>query len=81
MELRGEPEAELGYDLRSDHWGQGQATEAAGAVREYAFGRLELARLVSPIRRDNRASQRVAEKVGMRPIDIDVYGVHRHESK
>jgi RimJ/RimL family protein N-acetyltransferase len=66
MELGGELVAELGYDLRSDHWGQGLATEAAAAVRDYAFDSLQLPRLVSLIRRSNRASQRVAEKIGMR---------------
>src|SRR3712207_1073528 len=34
MELGGRPAVELGYDLRSDHWGQGLATEAAAAVRD-----------------------------------------------
>lgn len=29
--------AELGYDLRSDHWNRGLATEAATAVRDHAF--------------------------------------------
>ena len=32
MEVSGTPEVELGYDLRSDYWGQGLATEAALAV-------------------------------------------------
>lgn len=44
MELDGLTEpvaaAELGYDLRSDYWNQGLATEAAAAVRDYAFGTL-----------------------------------------
>lgn len=44
------------------------ATEAATAVRDYAFGALKLPRLISLIRPDNVASQRVAEKVGMRLI-------------
>ena len=58
--------AELGYDLRSDHWNRGLATEAAMAVRDHAFGALGLPRLVSLIRQGNVASRRVAEKVGMR---------------
>ena len=60
------PTAELGYDLRRDHWGQGLATQAAAAVRDYAFGQLALPRLVSLIRQGNAASRRVAEKIGMR---------------
>src|SRR5512133_420826 len=57
--------AELGYDFRSDFWNQGYATEAATAVRDYAFGLLQLPQLISLIRVGNLASQRVAEKVGM----------------
>ena len=56
---------ELGYDLRSAHWGRGLATEAATAVRDFAFGVLGLSRLVSLIRVGNDASRRVAEKIGM----------------
>lgn len=68
MEVDGTVEAELGYDFRSDYWGHGLATEAAGAVRNYAFQVLHLPRLVSLIRQRNLASQRVAEKVGLRCI-------------
>jgi [ribosomal protein S5]-alanine N-acetyltransferase len=68
------PVAELGYDLRSDHWNRGLATEAAVAVRDYAFRQLELPRLVSLIRAGNVASRRVAEKIGMRhEADIQRY--------
>lgn len=56
---------ELGYDLRSDYWGQGLATEAAAAVRDFAFTTLGLVDLVSLIRVGNEASRRVAEKIGM----------------
>jgi [ribosomal protein S5]-alanine N-acetyltransferase len=57
--------AELGYDFRSDFWNRGYATEAACAVRNYAFDVLELPRLISLIRVGNLSSRRVAEKVGM----------------
>ena len=65
MAINEEQVAELGYDLRSDYWGRGYATEAAVAVRDYAFQQLNLPRLVSLIRVGNDASRRVAEKVGM----------------
>ena len=57
--------AELGYDFRSDFWNHGYATEAALAVRDYAFDLLHLPQLISLIRVGNLASKRVAEKVGM----------------
>jgi [ribosomal protein S5]-alanine N-acetyltransferase len=75
MELGGRPEVELGYDLRSEYWNQGLATEAALAVRDYAFTALDLPRLVSLIREGNDASARVAEKVGMRlDRELDLEG-------
>ncbi len=51
-------------DFRSDYWGRGLATEAA-AVRDFAFHRLGLDRVINPIRLENAASRRVAEKIGM----------------
>lgn len=65
MEVEGESAAELGYDFRSDYWNRGYATEAACAVRDYAFNTLQLPRLISLIRVGNLSSRRVAEKVGM----------------
>jgi ribosomal-protein-alanine N-acetyltransferase len=65
MEVGGVQVAELGYDFRSDYWNQGFATEAACAVRDYAFHILGLPQLISLIRVGNLASKRVAEKIGM----------------
>jgi [ribosomal protein S5]-alanine N-acetyltransferase len=69
MEVSGQSIAELGYDFRSDYWNQGFATEAARAVRDYAFDVLQLPELISLIRVGNFASKRVAEKVGMKLVD------------
>ena len=60
---------ELGYDLRSDYWGQGLAREAATSVRDFAFMTLQLDRLVSLIRVGNLRSRRVAEKIGMSLVE------------
>ena len=69
MEVDGELATELGYDFRSDYWNQGYATEAAMAVRDYAFNELSLPSLISLIRTGNQASRRVSEKIGMQLID------------
>lgn len=61
--------AELGYDFRSDCWNRGYATEAAVAVRDYAFQQLGLPRLISFIRQTNVSSQRVAQKIGMQCVE------------
>lgn len=60
------PEVEVGYRLARASWGRGFATEAATAVRDHAFGRLGLSRLVALVDPANRRSARVAEKLGMR---------------
>lgn len=59
-------EVEIGYLFRRVCWGQGLATEAACACRDYGFDTLKLSRLISLIAPENHASRRVAEKVGMR---------------
>ena len=67
--------AELGYDFRSDAWNKGFATEAARAVRDYAFQVLHLPQLISLIRIGNTASQRVSEKIGMQRVaEFERYG-------
>lgn len=76
----GEAYIELGYRLDEAYWGQGIATEAAVAVRDYAFNTLDIPRLISIIHHKNEVSKRVAKKVGMKlmkktnfkhvPVDI-----------
>jgi [ribosomal protein S5]-alanine N-acetyltransferase len=61
----GTGEVEVGYHVRRDHWGQGLATEAACACRDFGFGQLPVERLIALIRPENLASRRVAEKTGM----------------
>ncbi len=65
-DVGGQPEIEVGYRLARPFWGRGYATEAARAVRDYAFGTLRLPRLVALIDPSNVASIRVAEKLGLR---------------
>ena len=63
-EIEGRRLPELGWDLRSDRWGHGYATEAARGVLTHA-GQLGLRRLYSLIVPANQRSRRVAEKLGM----------------
>jgi [ribosomal protein S5]-alanine N-acetyltransferase len=65
QEVAGERLYEIGYHLRRDFWGQGLATEAAIACRDWAFAHLKTERLISLIRPENLPSRRVAERVGM----------------
>ncbi len=60
------PEIELAYRLAKPYWGKGYATEAARAWVAHGFEELGLERILAEAHRDNTASRRVLEKVGMR---------------
>jgi len=71
----GGSETEIGWGLAREHWGHGYATEAALALRDWAFGERGLTRLISLIQHGNVASVRVAEKIGeRRERDVAVRG-------
>ena len=77
-ELEGKPCVEIGYDFLSKYWNQGYATEAAKAVKNYAIEKLDIDSKVicSFVRIHNKASQRVAEKIGMRRLkEFETSGV------
>lgn len=59
-------EAELGYELHPDYWGQGYATEAARAMLAFGFDTLHLQRVWAQCIAENEASARVLERIGMR---------------
>jgi [ribosomal protein S5]-alanine N-acetyltransferase len=69
-------EAEVAYMIARPYWNQGLGTEAARAIKEYGFRHYPAySRLVSIIDPRNIASQRVAEKNGMRYLkDIEFEG-------
>jgi [ribosomal protein S5]-alanine N-acetyltransferase len=60
-------EVEIGYRLDPAYWNRGLITEAARAVRDYAFVGLKLPRVISLIHPENIPSRRVAEKIGLIP--------------
>jgi RimJ/RimL family protein N-acetyltransferase len=86
--MDGTKEIEIGYHVRRDLWGQGLATEAARACRDYGFAHLSVERLISLIRPENMPSRRVAEKNGMtvwkevmwKDLLHLVYSIHREEA-
>jgi RimJ/RimL family protein N-acetyltransferase len=59
---------ELGWGLAREHWGHGYATEAASAVRDWAYRERDFERLVSVIAPANVRSQRLAERLGAKPV-------------
>ena len=60
---------ELGWALIRAHWGFGYATEAAAAIRDWAYESRSIDLLVSLISPDNVRSQRVAERLGATPTE------------
>jgi RimJ/RimL family protein N-acetyltransferase len=59
-------------------WGEGFATEAATAARDWALTEVEPPRLISLIHPDNVRSQRVAAKIGEQYVQ-DVRHHHGHD--
>ncbi len=60
-------EIEILYALAPQAWGHGLATDGCRALLSYAFGSLKLSRVWARTDRLNRASQRVIQRLGMRP--------------
>ncbi|HEY1301676.1 MAG TPA: GNAT family N-acetyltransferase [Stellaceae bacterium] len=58
------PEPEIAYSLARPFWGQGFATEAARAARDWFFAHFPPDRVASFIRPDNDASKRVVARLG-----------------
>lgn len=58
------PEKELGWLIYAGHEGRGYASEAAAALRDWAFGQLGLETLVSYVDPRNQRSIAVAERLG-----------------
>jgi RimJ/RimL family protein N-acetyltransferase len=78
-------EVEVDFILGKAYWGQGFATEAARASLRFGFETLGLERVIGISHVENKASQRVLEKLGMarveqRPLwgmECYVYAVER----
>lgn len=63
--MDGNEVVEIGYILDNPYWHNGYATEAAESLIAYAFDSLELPAVYCSIRPGNKASIRVAKRLGM----------------
>ncbi|GAA5345400.1 ribosomal-protein-alanine N-acetyltransferase [Planifilum fimeticola] len=88
QEVDGVEELEVGYLIDRNYRGQGLATEAARALRDFAFRTKPVDRVISLIQSPNLPSRRVAEKNGMHlwkttefrgVSDVCVYRISRKE--
>lgn len=83
----GRPEIEIGYHLIPSAWGNGYATEAASALRNYAFNNHIADSLISIININNIPSQAVAVRNGMKrgarttfkEMPVYIYRIEREE--
>lgn len=67
---------ELGYRYKRRFWGRGLGTEAGAATLDYACRQLGMDEAIALILPENIGSIRLAEKVGMRRIElIEIYGL------
>ena len=60
------PDVDIGFALVPESWRQGYALEAASAVMVYAKDVLKLPRIVAITNKDNDASGKLLEKLGLR---------------
>jgi RimJ/RimL family protein N-acetyltransferase len=58
-------EIDLGYRFFPKYWGIGIATEASRAILDYGFDTLKLEKIIASAMKENKASIRVMEKIGM----------------
>ncbi len=72
--IDGREEVEVAYAIAREYWGRGLASEAAAAILGYGLEKLGLSRLICLIEPGNVASQKVAEKIGMR-LEKTVHGI------
>lgn len=63
--LDGTRQMETAYLFVRSQWGQGYATEAALACKQYGFETMGYPKLISLIDAQNTRSMRVAERIGM----------------
>lgn len=70
LTLENGDEADLGYILARDVWGQGYATEATREMVRAGFEQLNLERIFATCEVNNSASARVLEKAGLRRTAI-----------
>ncbi len=71
---------DLGYRFLRAYWGQGYATEAGLACLAWGFEQAGLAEIIGRVAKDNQASIRVLEKVGMHfwkqaPTEMDPHAL------
>ncbi|MFH1368156.1 MAG: GNAT family protein [Elusimicrobiota bacterium] len=85
--------AEIGYAMSRKYWGKGLMTEAVEAMLDFGFGKLKLNRICAHCMIDNKGSEKVMKKCGMKfegimregifvkgkPRDLKMYAILKKE--
>jgi len=71
----------LYYLLKEKYWNNGYATEAANNVLKYCFNELNIEQIDAGVDKENIASKKVLEKIGMNYIGIDDEGGYSYSKK
>ena len=72
---RGQTRAEISYDVSSQYWGQGIATNAIKEIVDFGFSKMKVTRIQATVEVGNVASCKVLEKNGFKREGILVkYG-------
>ncbi|MBR5867791.1 MAG: GNAT family N-acetyltransferase [Spirochaetaceae bacterium] len=66
--IDGEQLPEIGYHIHKDFWQKGFASEAASAVRDWAFSNTKYSYLYSYMKHTNIPSIKTAQKIGMKKL-------------
>ncbi|GIP23653.1 GNAT family N-acetyltransferase [Paenibacillus sp. J22TS3] len=66
-QLSGADRGEIGYDLGKPYWGQGYMPEALSANLKFGYSVMGLNRIEALVLEENKASQRVLDKLGFKP--------------
>jgi RimJ/RimL family protein N-acetyltransferase len=69
----------LGYRFFHKHWGKGFATEASKACLDYGINVLKLENIIAKAMKENTASIRVMQKLGMVYLRNDICAEHPAE--
>jgi len=67
--INGDLLPEIGYHVHKSYWKRGYGSEAAKAVRDYAFQNTDYEILYSYVKYTNLASASTAQKIGMKKIN------------
>jgi 8-oxo-dGTP diphosphatase len=71
--------AQVGYWIGKPYWGHGFAAEAASAIGDYAFTKLDLSCLHAGVARGNLRSARALAKAGFTPIGEGPFKLATHD--